>query len=324
MTGGGSDDEPRGVGDDASIGAARDVQSPASIDDYELLDRFAAGGMAELFRARRKSDGALVCLKRIRQAHCQDERFVIEFVRELALATTLRHPNVVRVHAWGQGESSFYVMELVDGTDLATLVGHLGSLPPDVVAHIGASLARALVYIHHRDGERSPLIHCDVTPHNVLIDSSGAVKLSDFGVAKALGTTGAATLTRPRGKAGYLAPEQLDGEAYIDARVDLFTLGLVLWGALIGTHPYVERCPAGRQLETWIPSQLRKNARRRVVDAAPAAPAGLCDTIEQLLQPAEARTPAAERVLAALEPHVQPESAARLGRLVSSIPRETP
>lgn len=152
----------------------------------------------------------------------------------------------------------------------------------------------------------------------MLVDGSGAVKLSDFGVAKALGTTGAATLTRERGKAGYLAPEQLDPAAQVTSSVDLFALGLVLWRALVGTHPYVERCPPGRSLQRWLPAQLRKNARRTVVEAAPTAPAGLCDAIERHLQPVDRRTPEAERVLAALEPHVRSTSAATLARLAAT------
>lgn len=295
------------------------MSDPSTIGSYVILERLAEGGMAEVFVARAGA-GQLVCLKRLRAKHAEDEGFVAGFATELDLARALRHPNIVRVHEWGEDQGYFFVMELVEGPDLATLTAEHGPLAPDVVAHIGASLARALTYIHHRDGDRPPVVHCDVTPHNVLVDDSGTVKLSDFGVAKALGTTGAATLTRERGKAGYLAPEQLGGgERLVDARVDLFSLGLVLWRALIGTHPYVERCPPGQSLARWIPSQLRANARRRVGEAAPTAPAGLCQVIEDLLQPLPARTAVAERVVSALEPHVQPGSAAELGRIASRV-----
>lgn len=289
------------------------------VEGFVVLDRLSDTSTAELFRARRADGGPVVCLKRVRARYCLDEVFVAELAAVGSRAALLRHPNVVRVHGWSQADSGFLVvMELVEGPDLATLLRERGPLGPSVVAHVGASLARALAYIHHRDGEREPLIHFDVTPHNALVDGSGAVKLSDFGLAKALGTTGAATLTRERGKAGYLAPEQLE-PGPVTAAVDLFALGLILWQCLVGTHPYVERCPPGRALERWIPAQLSKNARRSVAEAAPTAPAGLCATIERLLQPVEARTSAPEEVVASLEPHVRSSSAASLGRLASEV-----
>ncbi|HJL15506.1 MAG TPA: serine/threonine-protein kinase, partial [Sandaracinaceae bacterium LLY-WYZ-13_1] len=257
---------------------------PARIGDYVVHRRLTETATAELFVAQHAHGGALVCVKRIRPELSDDEDFVADFVSVAERAIQLRHPNVVRVYEWGQHDGCFLAMELIDGPDLATLLGEVETLAAPLAAHVGASLALALAHIHHRDGAREPLIHFDVTPHNVLIGGSGEVKLSDFGLAKALGTTGAATLTRERGKAGYLAPEQLDPTSLVTARVDLFALGLVLWQALIGTHPYVERCPPGRSLQRWIPAQLERNARRRVAEAAPMAPAGLCDAIERLLQ----------------------------------------
>jgi len=294
----------------------------ATIGGHTILEPIGQGGMAEVYRAQTPS-GQLVCLKRVKAEHADDIDFLAAFVDELDLAKALRHPNIVRVYEWGQDDGPWFTMELIDGPNFGTLLERHGRLPAHIVAHIGACLAQALVYVHHRDGNRPPAVHCDVTPHNVLIDQSGTVKLADFGIAKALGTTGAASLTRPRGKAGYLAPEQLDtndaGEQLIDSRVDLFTLGLVLWRGLIGTHPYIEQCPPNTTLPRWIPSQLRKNARRTVGEAAPTAPAGLCQTIEDLLQPLERRTSTAERVLAALLPHTHPESAADLGRIASHV-----
>lgn len=296
-----------------------------ALGEYVLLDDepLAEGGTAELYRAQRVDGGPIVCVKLLHQKLCQDEDVVAALAQEAALSVQLRHPNVVRVHGTGEHEGRhFIVMELVDGPDLASLLTHHGPVAADLVAYIGASLARALIYIHHKDGGRPALIHFDVNPYNVLVGGDGAVKLSDFGIAKALRTTGAATLTRERGKAGYVAPEQLRPDAHVTSAVDLFGLGLVLWRALIGTHPYVEQCPPTRTLKRWLPAQLAKaeRARRRVADAAPTAPAGLCDAIERLLQHVEARTPDAESVLAVLEPHVRPTSAATLARLAASTP----
>lgn len=291
------------------------------LGEYVLLgNAFAEGGTASVYRGQKRGGGPLVCVKRMERRMDDDEEIAASFMAEAEFATALDHPNIVRVHEWGSDESSYYiVMELVRGTDLATILAKNGPLAPDLVAYVGLSLARALVYIHHRGAAHPPLIHCDVTPHNVLVADTGAVKLSDFGVARALRTTGAATITRERGKAAYLAPEQLDPEARVSSSVDLFALGLVLWQGLIGSHPYFEGCPPGRSLRRWIPAQLRKNARRRVVEAAPGAPVGLCQAIEALLQPVSARTPRAEDVLDALQPHVKPNSAPTLGELAAPL-----
>src|SRR5690606_12050481 len=160
---------------------------------------------------------------------------------------------IVAVYDHGEDRGHFYVMELIDGMDLGNLLHRSGPLSPELVVLLGTQLAKALIYVHHSDSQtgRKPLVHWYVTPPNVLIGRDGAVKLSDFGIAKALRKTGAETITRARGKPWYLSPEQWEG-GKVGAHSDLFSLGLVLWRALVGTHPYAEGRPSDVMLETWI------------------------------------------------------------------------
>ncbi|MBZ0117146.1 MAG: protein kinase [Sandaracinaceae bacterium] len=146
---------------------------------------------------------------------------------------------------------------------------------------------------------------------DILLGTSGAVKLSDFGLARALRRTGAETITAARGKRRYLSPEQWSDEA-VSSRSDLFSLGLVLWSALIGSHPYAEQRPAAIGLDEWIRARTIANARRSVAEAAPGAPAGLQEAIEGLLQPARERIATAEQLYRMLSPLVRVDAAGRL------------
>ncbi|MCC6876638.1 MAG: serine/threonine protein kinase [Sandaracinaceae bacterium] len=290
---------------------------PARIGPYAILDRLAKGDVAEVFRAQRAPGEPIVCLKRIRSEYGNHEDFVALFVAEVELASRLTHPNIVPVYDHGEDGGYYLVMEWVDGGDLAQLLDRAGPLEAPVVAHLGAALARALVYVHHGDAStgRGPLVHHDVTPHNVLLSRQGAVKLSDFGLARVLRQTGDETLTRLRGKPSYLAPEQWLGDP-VGSRVDLFGLGLVLWRALVGTHPYAEgRPPSALRVKEWIRDHTITNHRRSLAQAAPEAPEALQRAIEGLLQPVATRTPSAEALLEALAP-IAGDASERLPALV--------
>ncbi|MCA9604699.1 MAG: serine/threonine protein kinase [Myxococcales bacterium] len=280
------------------------LQTPETIGAYVILRRLAGGSQeTELFAAHHRDDppSRVVCLKRIHPNYDDNPLFGPRFEQEMTLAQKLRHRNIVEVSDLGHDDGHFFVMEFIDGPCLEDLLAW-GTLSPDLVAYVGIELCRALAFLHHSDPSqgRGPLIHRDVTPHNVLIGRhDGGVKLSDFGLAKALGRTGAETITKARGKPIYLAPEQLMDDK-VSTRADLFSLGLVLWRALVGTHPYGEGRPRERHMGEWISERTIKNERRSVTAAAPHAPKALCDAIDGLLQPLASRTPTAEDAFALL------------------------
>jgi eukaryotic-like serine/threonine-protein kinase len=287
--------------------------TPSTIGAYTILERFAPGSFAELFKARKTSGGPTVCLKRIPPSISDDVDFVLRFEDEITLAEQLHHPNIVEVFDHGEDEGHFYVMELVDGLDFSTLLDRVEVLEPALVAYVGAEVARALDYIHRSDpaSGRMPLIHFDVSPQNILVGRNGAVKLSDFGLARALRSTGAETITATRGKQRYLSPEQWLDES-VGSKSDLFALGLVLWGALIGTHPYAEGRPRDVGLDEWIRERTIRNERRPLIDAAPAAPGPLQLAIEGLLRPSATRTANAATLFEAVSPIVSIDAPAML------------
>nr|WP_305071143.1 serine/threonine protein kinase [Myxococcus sp. RHSTA-1-4] len=179
-----------------------------------------------------------VVIKRVRAFLASDPEFVGMFIAEARLASRLNHANVVQIFDFDKHEDTYYLaMEYVRGCSLWELRKKCKELmepvPPVLVAHIGAEVARGLHYAHRLkvNGQPLDLVHRDVTPHNVLLSFDGAVKLTDFGIAKA-----GNKLTQPgvlKGKFAYMSPEQARGEA-VDARTDIFALGVVLWEMLTG------------------------------------------------------------------------------------------
>ncbi len=279
------------------------MQVPDMIGGYRVLEAMAGGSAeTELFKARRVGDESapVVCLKRVHPNYDDNPLFAKRFEEELEIAQRLRHRNVVEVADYGEDGGHFFVMEYVEGASLEEVLG-AGALAPSLVAYLGVEVCRALSFLHHSDPEmgRGPVIHGDLTPHNLLLGRDGGVKVADFGLAKALGRTGAETLARAGGKPTYMSPEQLAGEK-VSSRTDLFSLGLVLWRALVGTHPYGEERPRGTELNDWIRQRTLQNARRTVAAAAPHASTALRDGVEGLLQPLATRLPTAEDVFALL------------------------
>jgi len=211
---------------------------PPRIGPYELLQRIATGGMAEVYLARREGPHGfqkLCALKRILPQLARDPDFTAMFVDEARVCARLGHPNIVQVFDFGEHAGDLYMaMEFVDGTTGARLIRAAASqdddLPLEVSLHIALSVLRGLEYAHAAkddDGQPLSLVHRDVSPGNVLIDRSGAVKLTDFGIARATEVEPRTEAGQLKGKLGYMSPEQVVGRT-LDARSDLFTLAIVL------------------------------------------------------------------------------------------------
>ncbi len=206
---------------------------------YELLRPLARGGMAEVYLARRRAAGVekWLVVKRIRAAFANDVRFLDLFVREARLSMSLAHQNIVPVFDFGRiDDQVFLAMERIEGKDLGTsLERATRPMPALLAAFVTSECCQALDYAHHRKSpEGTPLgiVHRDVTPRNVLLSWSGEVKLTDFGIAALAGDA----TTKLIGTPAYMAPEQARGEP-IDARSDIYAVGLVLREMLTGQRP---------------------------------------------------------------------------------------
>ncbi|HTN52963.1 MAG TPA: serine/threonine-protein kinase [Anaeromyxobacter sp.] len=210
---------------------------------YRLVEPLASGGMADLWRAEVSgAEGVVkeVALKLVRGEHAAQGEFVRMFIEEARLASRLSHANVVQVFEFDQVDGRYYLaMELVRGHHLGRVMerarelGLKVSLPCAV--HACAEVAKGLAYAHRlaEGGRPVGLVHRDVSPHNVLVSFEGEVKLADFGIARVLSR---AEVTAPgtlKGKLAYMAPEQARG-APVDARADVFALGVVLWELCAG------------------------------------------------------------------------------------------
>ena len=242
----------------------------AQVGGYEILSRLAVGGMAELFLARaRRALGfeKLVVLKRILPSLAHDPTFAAMFFDEARIAASLDHPNLIHVFDIDESAGTHYIaMEYVHGVDLRRLNSTLWSrgdrLPFDVALTIGIGIAAGLHYAHERldsDGRPLGLIHRDVSPSNVLLGFEGAIKVTDFGIAKA--TSRQAQTGSLKGKVLYMSPEQCNG-GYLDRRSDVFALGTVLYEMTTGYRPFdapamVQLLRAIAEDDVVAPSSLR-------------------------------------------------------------------
>jgi serine/threonine protein kinase len=217
---------------------------PSGPSRYQLLARLGQGGMAEVWKARLTGPGGfsrVVVIKRILPHLAADPSFVKMFMSEARLSARLSHANIVQVFEFGEENSEhFLAMEFVHGRDLASIIREhkpLGPLSPGFVSYVGHEVCRALAYAHTLTDEANRplrLIHRDISPSNVIVGFDGGVKLLDFGIAKALSDSNEGTQTGTlKGKFGYMAPEQLEGQAF-DHRADLFAVGVVLHELLTG------------------------------------------------------------------------------------------
>jgi TonB family protein len=215
-------------------------EGPDRFGQYELLEKIASGGMAEVFRARRSGVEGFqktVAIKKILPHIADNDEFITMFADEAKLAAELNHPNIVHIYDLGkiQAGGYFIAMEYVDGTDLRSTLaaGRRVSLPMPVplAVYVASKVASALDYAHRR--RELHIVHRDVSPQNILISHEGEIKLCDFGIAKADRKVSQTESGSLKGKLQYMSPEQAWGKP-IDHRSDLFSLGCVLHEMLTG------------------------------------------------------------------------------------------
>jgi len=252
---------------------------PMVFGRYLLVQRLSRGGMGEIFLAKHGLAGfeKLCVIKKVLPTLVEDEQFISRFIDEAQVAIKLQHVNVAQVFEVGRlGEEYFLALEYLEGRDLRrllTLVQRQGRMiPPPIALFIVREMANGLAYAHRRigaDGKSLGLVHCDISPPNVLVSFEGETKIIDFGIAK---SALRATATDPKmgfGKFGYMAPEQLVRGGVVDARTDLYAVGAVLFELLTGVRLYeVGDNPDYRALarqvvkgEHRLPSQLEPSLR---------------------------------------------------------------
>ena len=250
---------------------------------YRVLEAIGQGGMAVVHRAHDEVLDRDVAVKLLRPAYASDPAFVARFRSEARHAAALHHPHIVTIHDQGTDpgtdsdrDADYIVMQLVDGPDLETLLRREGRLPLGQALRLGVETTQALQVAHEHG-----IVHRDVKPGNILIDRDGAVRVADFGIARAAGELGVTTAGTFFGSAQYASPEQVLGETVTPAS-DVYSLGVVLYEAITGQRPFEGSSPAAVALE-----------RLRIQPAPPSAVArDLPTDLDRIILRAMAREPA--------------------------------
>jgi serine/threonine-protein kinase len=254
---------------------------------YKIIRRVADGGMAEIFLATqlgREGFAKPVILKRIHSAIYADPQFRNMFVDEAHISMSLSHSNIAQVLDLGFSAGRYFlVLELVDGWDLGRVLHRTAAagvrLPRELSLHITAEVCRALSYAHSKTDGEKPLgiVHRDVSPHNVLLSEQGEVKLTDFGIAKAMNKREHTGTGVVKGKVAFMSPEQAMGKP-IDQRSDLFALGTVLYLLVTRARPF----EGPSDLETLL--RVQKGDFRAAQEAAPDLPPEVAGVVARAMR----------------------------------------
>jgi serine/threonine protein kinase len=264
----------------------------ANFGKYQLLDRIAVGGMAEIYKARMDGIGGFhrtFAIKRILPALATKPEYVEMLVEEAKIAGLLSHANIVQILDLGQVDGTYFIaMEYVDGPDLGRVLQRCRAksvaLPIPHAVFVLTEVLKALEYAHKRQvmrgGRAVPLeiVHRDICPANVIVSYKGEIKLTDFGIAKASVRAMNTVSGVVKGRFDYLSPEQARGED-IDCRSDLFSAGVLLYEMLTGRHPFARP----RQPDTLM--AIKTCDFKRPSHINPEVPAALDLLISQTLHP---------------------------------------
>jgi serine/threonine protein kinase len=274
------------------------LREPSWRDDrfgpYELVDRVAIGGMAEVFKAKRagvQGFEKVVALKRILPHLSDNKEFLDMFVDEAKMVAGLTHPNIVQIFDLGEIDKSYYIaMEYVHGRDLRTIMKRAREkglrMPLDLGLRVVSQVCAALEYAHRKKDERGrpmEIVHRDVSPQNILLSFEGEVKLVDFGIAKAATKASSTDRGALRGKLLYMSPEQAWGRP-IDRRSDVFSLGIVLYEMVTESKPFL-----GAGSEISILELVRQCMITPAREVNPRVP----EALDRVIMRALARDPAA-------------------------------
>ncbi|TAK27509.1 MAG: serine/threonine protein kinase [Myxococcaceae bacterium] len=312
------------------VNVPRDSFLPSSgtsrVGQYDLLTPLGKGGMAYVYLARKMGSGGferLVAVKVMHRNIAADEEFVQMFLDEARLAARIHHPNVVPILDLGNDDGLLYmVMDYIEGDTLAaiqrTAIGLARTIPVGISLRIVLDALIGLDAAHNLrgpDGESLQLIHRDVSPQNILVGSDGAARLVDFGIARAERRLSLTSVGMLKGKAPFMAPEQLEG-GVVDRRADVFSMGVTLWETLA-----LRRCFPARSRPDLLQESLRAPYRSLLMftDQIPEVLDGLCE--KALAYDPDDRYPTAAAFADAIEANFRADIATQrqVGQFMSAV-----
>jgi serine/threonine protein kinase len=249
------------------------AENPILNERYRLIEQIGSGGMSVIYKAQDIELGRMVAVKVLRPSLVGDPEFLIRFKREAQAAANLSHPNIVTVHDVGQDgpRTHYIVMEYVPGQDLKRLIRAKGAFEVDAALAIIIEVCKGVGYAH-----RAGLVHCDVKPQNILITPDNSIKVTDFGIARALSSQPSETEDMVWGSPHYFSPEQAAGEPPTPAS-DVYSIGIVLFELLTDHLPFT-----GQDYRDLALAHLKAQPPS-ILDLNPALPAELDRVIRKVL-----------------------------------------
>ncbi len=206
----------------------------ALIDDYELRDVLGVGTVGTIYLGVHRQSGQRVAVKRLHASVCKDPLIRARFKREMSILGRVRHRNIVAYYGGGNdGQSLYYIMEVVDGGTVKEVLESTGPLPWTAVAELGVQICSALQWAHNHG-----VVHRDLKPGNLFLSRQADLKLGDFGIARDLTRSDLSANGFTVGTHAYMAPEQITGDASISGKADLYALGCCLFEMLTGRKPF--------------------------------------------------------------------------------------
>ncbi|MHB1392045.1 MAG: Stk1 family PASTA domain-containing Ser/Thr kinase [Clostridia bacterium] len=207
-------------------------------DRYEVMEKIGGGGMALVYKAKCRLLNRFVAIKVLRSEFTEDEEFVKKFRREAQSAASLSHPNIVGIYDVGTENNNYYiVMEYIKGQTLKEFIKDKGTLGVENAINIAIQICYALDHAH-----KNHIVHRDIKSHNILIREDNSVKVTDFGIARAVSSSTITNTGNVIGSVHYFAPEQARG-GYTDEKSDIYSLGVVMYEMLIGRLPFEGESP---------------------------------------------------------------------------------
>ncbi len=207
-------------------------------DRYEIIEKIGGGGMALVYKAKCRLLNRFVAIKVLRQEFIEDEEFIKKFRKEAQAAASLSHPNIVGIYDVGTENNNYYiVMEYIKGQTLKELIKSKGTLGIEYATNIAIQICYALDHAH-----KNNIVHRDIKSHNILIKEDNSVKVTDFGIARAVSSSTITNTGNIIGSVHYFSPEQARG-GYTDEKSDIYSLGVVMYEMLTGRLPFEGESP---------------------------------------------------------------------------------